>query len=70
MRGVGCQPRVSPAWQLQLPWGHPRSGNRCPSRGDGEMETMFSARLRSGVTCIAPALDDVPETMGCHIRKV
>lgn len=35
-----------------------------------EMETRFSAHLRSGVICIAPVLDDVSETMGCHMRKV
>lgn len=34
------------------------------------METSFSARLMSGVICIAPALDDFHETTGCHMKKV
>lgn len=70
MSSIGFQAWVS-AWQLQLLWGHPRSRNRSPRfQGDHkmEMETRFSAHLRSGVTCIA--LSDVPETMGCHRRKV
>jgi len=52
--------------QLQLPWGHPRSWKQVPPVGGNhemEMETRFAACPRSGVTCIAPALEDVPEAM-------
>lgn len=53
--------------------GTPQEWKQVPQVGGDhkmEMETWFSAHLRSGVTYIAPTLDDVPETTGCHARKV
>ena len=53
--------------------GMPQEWKQVPQVGGDhkmEMETRFSAHPQSGVTCIAPALDDVPETMDCHARKV
>lgn len=38
--------------------------------GHHKMKTSFSAQPRNNMTCIAPALDVIPETMGCHMRKV